>query len=91
MKKLLSLLMALAMVVSMVGFAAAEEEITMFDLIFMLVAIAGMIALIVLTRGRIFLFFGFGGFGRGGRGGGGGSHNFGGGGSFGGGGAGRRF
>ena len=69
----------------------AEEEITTFDLIFMLVAIAGMIALIVLTRGRVLIFFGFGGFGRGGRGGGGGSHNFGGGGSFGGGGAGRRF
>ena len=69
----------------------AEEEITTFDLIFTLVAFAGMIALIVLTRGRILFFFGFGGFGRGGRGGGGGSHNFGGGGSFGGGGAGRRF
>ena len=68
-----------------------EEEMTIFDLIVLLVAVAGMIALIVLTRGRILLFFGFGGFGRGGRGGGGGSHNFGGGGSFGGGGAGRRF
>ena len=69
----------------------AEEEITTFDLIFLLVAIAGMVALVVLTRGRVLIFFGFGGFGRGGRGGGGGSHNFGGGGSFGGGGAGRRF
>ena len=70
----------------------AEEEITTFDLIFLLVAIAGMIALIVLTRGRVLIFFGFGGFGRGGRGGGGGGgRNFGGGGSFGGGGAGRRF
>ena len=68
-----------------------EEEMTIFDLIVLLVAVAGMIALIVLTRGRILFFFGFGGFGRGGRGGGGGSHNFGGGGSFGGGGAGRRF
>ena len=70
----------------------AEEEITTFDLIFLLVAIAGMVALVVLTRGRVLIFFGFGGFGRGGRGGGGGgSRNFGGGGSFGGGGAGRRF
>ena len=71
----------------------AEEEMTIFDLIVGLVVVAGMIALIVLTRGRILLFFGFGGFGRGGRGGGGGgvSRNFGGGGSFGGGGAGRRF
>lgn len=70
----------------------AEEEITTFDLIFLLVAIAGMVALVVLTRGRVLIFFGFGGFGRGGRGGGGGGgRNFGGGGSFGGGGAGRRF
>ena len=71
----------------------AEEEMTIFDLIVGLVVVAGMIALIVLTRGRILLFFGFGGFGRGGRGGGSGgvSRNFGGGGSFGGGGAGRRF
>lgn len=70
----------------------AEERLTVADLILTLVAFAGMIALIVLTRGRIFLFFGFGGFGRGGRGGGGGGgRNFGGGGSFGGGGAGRRF
>ena len=68
-----------------------EEEMTTFDLIFLLVAFAGMIALIVLTRGRVLLFFGFGGFGRGGRGGGGGGRNFGGGGSFGGGGASRRF
>ena len=68
----------------------AEEEITTFDLIFLLVAFAGMIALIVLTRGRVLIFFGFGGFGRGGRGGGGGGRSFGGG-SFGGGGAGRRF
>ena len=68
----------------------AEEEITTFDLIFLLVAIAGMVALVVLTRGRVLIFFGFGGFGRGGRGGGGGGRSFGGG-SFGGGGAGRRF
>ena len=69
----------------------AEEEATIWDLVFLGIALAGFVAVMVLTRGRALIFLGFGGFGRGGRGGGGGSRNFGGGGSFGGGGAGRRF
>lgn len=66
-----------------------EEETTVWDLIYLGVALVGFVVLAVVTRGRIFIFLGFGGFGRGG--GGGGGRNFGGGGGFGGGGAGRRF
>ena len=68
----------------------AEEEATVWDLIYLGAAVIGFVVIMILTRGRALIFLGFGGFGRGGHGGGGG-RNFGGGGSFGGGGAGRRF
>lgn len=69
-----------------------EERMSLSEIIFTGIALLGLLAFLILTRGRGLLLFGFGGFGRGGfGGGGGGGRSFGGGGGFGGGGAGRRF